>query len=103
VDELVASLIETLEMLDGVVRDLTERLAEGAAIYSNDPVFRRAVDEISEEDAAERVGDKSLRKKLRKQSNITPRVLKRRVAGPPSPPQPADRPVCRAVAGCRPV
>jgi hypothetical protein len=51
VDELVASLTETIELLDAVVADLTGRLAEGAAIYANDPVFRRAVDEISDEDA----------------------------------------------------
>lgn len=38
-------------MLGGVVRDLTDRLAEGAAIYAQDPVFRRVVDEISEQDA----------------------------------------------------
>jgi hypothetical protein len=51
VDELIAALTETLEMLDVVVRDLTERAAETAAIYANDPVLRRVVDEIAEEDS----------------------------------------------------
>jgi hypothetical protein len=68
VDELLASLTETLETLDVVVRDLTERLAEGAAIYENDPVFRHAVTRSPRKTRAERVGDKSLKKKLRKQT-----------------------------------
>jgi hypothetical protein len=50
VDELSASLQETLELLEAVVQDLTGSRAEGAAVYANDPEFRRLVDELSRDD-----------------------------------------------------
>jgi hypothetical protein len=50
VDELVASLQETLELLGSVVEDITTSRAEGAAIYATDPTFRQVVDEVTGED-----------------------------------------------------
>jgi hypothetical protein len=50
VDELIASLSETLDMLEALVDDLTASRAEGAAVYANDPEFRRVVDELARGD-----------------------------------------------------
>jgi hypothetical protein len=47
VDELIAALAETVDLLDQVVEDLVGSRAEGAAVYANDPEFRRLVDEFS--------------------------------------------------------
>ena len=44
-NQLAASLQDALELLDAVVRDLTESRARSAAIYATDPAFREAVDE----------------------------------------------------------
>ena len=50
VDELIAALAETIELLDHVVEELVGSRAEGAAVYANDPEVRRVVDELSHPD-----------------------------------------------------
>jgi hypothetical protein len=50
VDELIAALAETVDLLDQVVEDLVGSRAEGAAVYANDPEVRRLVDELSHPD-----------------------------------------------------
>jgi hypothetical protein len=47
IDELIAALTETVDLLDQVVEDLVGSRAEGAAVYASDPEFRRLVDELS--------------------------------------------------------
>jgi len=46
-NQLAASLQDALELLDAVVRDLTESRAKDAAIYATDPAFRAALDAAS--------------------------------------------------------
>jgi hypothetical protein len=50
VDELIAALAETIDLLDHVVEDFVASRAEGAAVYANDPEFRRLVSELSHPD-----------------------------------------------------
>jgi hypothetical protein len=47
VDELIAALTETVDLLDQVIGDVVGSRAEAAAVYANDPEFRRVVDELS--------------------------------------------------------
>jgi hypothetical protein len=49
-DELTASLLETLELLDGVVRDLVGSRADVAVVYATDPAVRRVVDELASDE-----------------------------------------------------
>jgi hypothetical protein len=50
VDELIAVLRDTLELLEAVVNDLVASRAEGVVVYDPDPAFRELIDRVATEE-----------------------------------------------------